>query len=385
MKKFLLLAVIVLFIVVLFLTVTHVMQKSHVEESVNTLAATESRWELQPINLGTISIDKNLTGRVRIEGVVKIGSEVNGRLKSLTVEEGSKVLKGELLAEIDDEKLQATFKLRKASLSSKKALLASVTLRKEEALRNFQRAKKIQPSGIISIAEFERLEFEHSVKEAQVKAIQADVDIAQAALDEISVDLTRTKILSPTDGEITAKHIEIGETVNVRQSSVTLFQVTPDKAVISIYSELPEKYIQYVRENYPVKISSKTLAPAILECFISKKFRHPIVRQEFVFYGVLIKCNNPPDELWAGMTVNVNLEIIGSHNKPLIEHSSFIYEPDSAENVTTPNFGYNKIWVKTEQGELKQRSVIIGLSNKQYSEVLAGDLEVTDYVYTRTK
>ena len=161
MKKFLLLAVIVLFIVVLFLTVTHVMQKSHVEESVNTLAATESRWELQPINLGTISIDKNLTGRVRIEGVVKIGSEVNGRLKSLTVEEGSKVLKGELLAEIDDEKLQATFKLRKASLSSKKALLASVTLRKEEALRNFQRAKKIQPSGIISIAEFERLEFVH--------------------------------------------------------------------------------------------------------------------------------------------------------------------------------------------------------------------------------
>jgi hypothetical protein len=107
------------------------------------------------------------------------------------------------------------------------------------------------------------------------------------------------------------------------------------------------------------------------------------VRQEFVFYGILIKCTNPPVELWAGMTVNVNLEIKSSNDRMLIEPNSFLYELKTKSNISDQKFGYRELWVKTKAGELKKRNVMIGLSNKLHSEILAGDLKETDRVFTK--
>ncbi|MEQ3660545.1 MAG: efflux RND transporter periplasmic adaptor subunit [Glaciecola sp.] len=376
---------IALFILILLITAepTHFFKTRTESNKLDSIRTDDVGWALTPIQVGSVSIEQNLVGRVRIEGIVKVSSEVSGKVKTLSVEEGSKVSKGHVLAEIDDEKLRATYKLRAASLDSKQAQLKGAILRMEEASRNFDRAKQANSKLAITLSELERLKFEFDVKAVQVKAIEADVDIAQAALDEISIDLTKTRIISPTDGEITAKHIELGETVNVRQNSVTLFQVTPDKPVISIYSELSEDFIQYVTENYLVTVSSNLLAPKILKCHITKKFRNPIVRQEFVFYGILIKCTNPPVELWAGMTVNVNLEIKSSNDRMLIEPNSFLYELKTKSNISDQKFGYRELWVKTKAGELKKRNVMIGLSNKLHSEILAGDLKETDRVFTK--
>jgi multidrug efflux pump subunit AcrA (membrane-fusion protein) len=105
MKRVLIITLVILLLTIVLFTITHLVQSS--DTSLDTPIAKENRWKLTPINFGTISINKNLSGRVRIEGIVKISSEISGKLKTLSVEEGSKILKGQLLAEIDDDKLQA--------------------------------------------------------------------------------------------------------------------------------------------------------------------------------------------------------------------------------------------------------------------------------------
>lgn len=329
-----------------------------------------------------IETSKVLRGRVKIEGTVDIGAEVGGPVERIFVSEGNNVAQGDSLLKIDSSRFQATVDLRRAQLESTLANLEASRFRLEEAELRLRRAQELETGIAISQSQLDSLTYNVKVLRAELRAIESDVKIAEAALEEAQVDLGRTVIKAPTSGEVIQKNIEIGETINVRQSSPTLFQITPQNSAVSISSEAPEQHIKYLSVGKPVQVYSQMLPPAGVTCGIGKIYKTPIFRGEFVYYGLLIECDNAPKGLWAGMTVDISVLFQSDQPRSVIPASSLLYiPPESNGAVRKHSVGFRPLWVKDKDGSLQLRSVAVGLSNSECVEIVGGDLQETDRVY----
>lgn len=139
---------------------------------------------------------------------VRVAAERAGRLLSVRVVEGQKVRKGELLAEIDSEELQAALTEAKARVTEAEAQarLAELTLGRRSRLRE------------------EDVASAHEVDEARrdLETARARRDTAQAEGERYQAQLHKSRVLAPIAGTVTTRHADAGETVAVGAPIATL-------------------------------------------------------------------------------------------------------------------------------------------------------------------
>ncbi|UCD58028.1 MAG: efflux RND transporter periplasmic adaptor subunit [Candidatus Hydrogenedentota bacterium] len=154
--------------------------------------------------IGSVSADKQVT----------LGAEVGGRIAEIRVEVGDLVAKGALLARLDDERFRIARDLARAEVEIAEANL-------ENSRRNARRQAELLEDQVAS---------EHIVDQAELKTkIDAgQLKIARAKLDAAERDLSDAGIVSPIDGEITRKHVEVGELI---QPGTPLFDIVNIKRV----------------------------------------------------------------------------------------------------------------------------------------------------------
>jgi len=180
------------------------------------------------------------TGRVEPEARTVVMSRASGVVKQLLVDEGDEVHKGQILAQLDREQLEAQLLQDQGQLASAKARLQGAKAQLEEARarldepevefarRNAARIEKLHESGDVSSTEQDdaalRLaQAEYTLRltraniavlEAGVAQAAADVDAAQASLERAQTSLRETTILSPIDGVVLVRDREVGDGVS---------------------------------------------------------------------------------------------------------------------------------------------------------------------------
>lgn len=139
---------------------------------------------------------------------VRVAAERGGRLLSVRVVEGQKVQKGELLAEIDSEELQAALTEAKARVTEAEAQarLAELTL---------DRRSRLREESVASV---------HEVDEARrdLETARARRDTAQAEAERYQAQLRKSRVLAPIAGTVTTRHADAGETIAVGGPIATL-------------------------------------------------------------------------------------------------------------------------------------------------------------------
>lgn len=156
---------------------------------------------------------------------VFVAPEIEGlRVQSLAVEEGTRVRKGDLLATLTQDTLDAQIAQNDAAQARAQAAIAkshSVVIQSEaklaEARAAFERAKPLKKSGYLADSVYDQREAGAKTAEAQVVADRDALKVAEAELAQVAAQRreldwrrTRTEVRSPVDGLVSRRSARVG-------------------------------------------------------------------------------------------------------------------------------------------------------------------------------
>lgn len=196
-----------------------------------------------------------LPGRLEAYSRAPIYARVSGYLKDWKVDIGAQVKAGQLLAEIDapdldQQLLQARADLANAQASAK---LSAATLKRRQTLLN---------SNFVSLQEIDERTADLSSKEAQVKAMQANVDRLQALAGYKRVE-------APFEGIVTERNTDVGALITGGGGSGPAMFVVSDVKKLRVYVNVPQSYLAAIRVGSQAEISVPEypgrMFPAVVE------------------------------------------------------------------------------------------------------------------------
>ncbi len=203
--------------------------------------------EVETVTTGSIEETIELTGWIRANQLVHVASKVAGRVESLhvltdandlvPVEEGVSVKKGQQLAVIDHDVYLAQLAAAKASVKAR-----------EVELKDAEREKK-RIIGLYEGGSTTEQAKDKAVTVAELAA--ASLSLAEANLDLAQLNLRESTIVSPIDGIVTAKYIDLGNLIRVGERLVTVADMKTIKVVVPV----AETYAPKVAVGMPVRIS----------------------------------------------------------------------------------------------------------------------------------
>jgi HlyD family secretion protein len=173
--------------------------------------ATEVRLE----EIGTRDLVAAVTasGKIEAETKVDVSADITGRITDIGVQEGDLVKKGQFLLQIDPELYLSVVSRLQGQVAQMEASHAQARTNRDQARRQRDRAVEIQRANAELIARetVEQAIQAYDVAEANLKASQAGVDQAKAALAEARSNLAKTRLTAPIDGRVVRLAVEEGE------------------------------------------------------------------------------------------------------------------------------------------------------------------------------
>src|SRR6266536_2226554 len=142
------------------------------------------------------------SGEIRPKKFVNVAADISGRITDLSVKEGDRVRKGQMLARIDATRLEAGKEQSEAALQAARADLARTEADVEAARLAFQRAQKMKTEKLISDQQFDQADAELKMKSAVVESQKRRIRQQEALLASSSEDLRKTVVLAPMDGVV---------------------------------------------------------------------------------------------------------------------------------------------------------------------------------------
>jgi len=239
---------------------------------------------------------------------IKIGSELSGRLKSVNVEEGDAIHRGQILAELENADYRAEVESARANVVAKEATLRKVIngARRQErdeawssvneakavmenAQSEFHRRQQLFSAGVVSKEELDRYGREADVAKAKYEAAvqqhalvddhareedqsfaQADLQLALAQLSEAEARYEKTFIRSPIDGSVLRKHHRSGESVSNSSTVPDPILTIGDRKTLRVRVDVDETDVSKVRQGQRAYVTA--------DAFGKEKFWGHVVR-----------------------------------------------------------------------------------------------------------
>jgi len=318
------------------------------------------------------------TGQINPISTVNIGSQVSGTISEIYVDYNSEVKKDQILAQIDPALFQATVDKNKANLDVAKAQVKvsenNITYYKKE----LERKKKLNASQYSSVKDLDLAEKEYNNAIAQLELQKATVNQAQAQLDAAETELRYTKIISPIDGIVVSKEVEVGQTVAASFQTPTLFYVAEDLGKMQIEASVVESDIARVKTGQKVEFSVDSFPDEIFIGTVTQVRNEAITTSNVVTYEVIIEVDNKDLKLKPGMTANVEI-ITADKNNILVVPNKALRFYITDETGKAPRYKDKGIWL-LKNGQPKRVAVKVGISDDENSEIISDIIKAGDEV-----
>ncbi len=308
------------------------------------------------------------TGEIRPVNTVNVGSQVSGTIDKLFVDFNSKVKKGDLLLTIEPSVLQASVDEAKASLDS---AISQRNFAKSEYLRN----KSLYSEGFISRAEMEQTESAYNQAEASVKRMQSQYDRAVT-------NLGYATIISPVDGTVISRKVDVGQTVAASFQTPDLFEIAEDLTKMQIETAVSEADIGVIKEGQPVTFTVDAYPTETFNGLVRQVRLAPTTTSNVVVYTVVIDVDNSDLRLMPGMTAFVTIIISEKDNVWKAANAAFLVR--SFTNFLTPE-DINGASPASHLALLRQGNVVMipytkGLSTATETEIMSDEIEMGDKI-----
>jgi len=349
--------------------------------------------KLAKVEKGDLAKSVVATGKVTPITKVEIKSKASGIIRKLYVEYGDNVKKGQLLAQLDKDEIQAQVDQSRAALQAADANLTSSEADYERAKvdaegpdvpllkRQYDRAVEMAKDGVVSASALDDADRNYqmalnkqNVAKAQVTVLKAKIAQSQAEmakdkanLAQLEEQLSYTDIVSPIDGIVLSRDVEIGDAVSsilVLGSSATLVMTLGDTSEVYVKGKVDESDIGKVYLGQPARIKVESFKDKTFYGKVTKISPMGVEKDNVTTFEVRVSINNPGGELKAEMTANAEIILEEHKNVLQIPEGSIIYDKDKKASVEIPD-------PRAKDGK-KKIAVNIGISNGAKTELLSG-------------
>ena len=252
-------------------------------------------WRTMPAERGPIAMTVSATGTIEPVTKVAVGSQVSGTIATLGADYNDRVKKGQVIAQLDPSLFRTQAAQSDANLARAQAAYAN-------AKRTRERAKALAERGVLAQVDLD-------AAQASYEQTAAEVRQAQAALSNAQVNLAHTTILSPIDGVVIARSVDIGQTVAASLQAPELFQIAGDLTRMQVETRIDEADIGRVVPGLRATFTVDAFPEATFEGTGRQVRLEPVVEQNVVTYTTVIDVPNPELKLKPGMTANVTIGI----------------------------------------------------------------------------
>ncbi len=349
--------------------------------------------KLQKVEKGDLAKSVVATGKVTPITKVEVKSKASGIVKKLLVDAGDKVRKGQLLAQLDKEEIEAQVEQSRAAVEAAEANVQSTEADYARAKvdaegpdvpllkRAYERAIGMAKEGVVSTSALEDAQKNYelalnkqNVSKAQVTVLKAKMAQAQgqlgqdrANLKQLEEQLSYTDIESPIDGVVLSRDVEMGDAVSsilVLGSSATLVMTLGDTSSVYVKGKVDESDIGKVYLGQPARIKVESFKDKTFNGVVTKISPMGVEKDNVTTFEVRVSINNPGGELKAEMTANAEIILEEHKNVLQIPEGSIIYDKDKKASVEIPD-------TSAKDGK-KKIAVNIGISNGAKTELLSG-------------
>lgn len=357
--------------------------------------------------LGNITQTISATGTLSATNDVEIGSQISGTISKVYVDVNDNVKKGQILAEINPNKLKQTLDGYEAQLNSAKANLESSKVTLQQKKWNYERLEKLykatkgqSPSQL----ELQTAKLDFLQAQADVKIKQASMQQIQTNINAAKIDLQNSIITSPIDGIILTREVSAGQTVAASLNTPTLFTLAENLKDMKLVVNISESDIGKVKVNQKVSFNVDAYPNQTFYAKVNRVNFASTTTDNITSYETNIFVDNEQLLLRPGMSATANIEVASAKNAMLIPIAAIFYQPNiqttqkkksnaslfpappprqkrSINNAKNINGTNATIWILKDNIP-QEISIEIGVSNSKFVQVLSKEITQDTLIIT---
>ncbi len=298
-----------------------------------------------------------------------VGTQVSGRVEEIFVDYNSIIKKGQLLAVIDPSTYKSNVIQQEANLQKLESVF-------KNAERNYNRYKKLYAQELVAKSELDNAELDYLSANAQM--VQG-----RASLDKAKIDLSYTNVVSPVDGIVISKEVELGQTVAASYQTPTLFLVAEDLTKMQIEVNISEADISKIKEGQRVDFNIDAYPTTTFVGKVSQVRNAATTISNVVTYTVVVSVDNDDLKLKPGMTANVSIITAEANNALSVPNQALRFVPpdnakiksgkDGKENQRK-NFKGQGLWRQNKDGSIYITEVKTGITDGNRTEIISNEI-----------
>ena len=273
----------------------------------NSTSAT--RYVTEPVTRGALTVIVTATGSVQPTNKVDVSSELSGTVRKVTVDYNSPVKAGQVLAELDTDKLKATVDSYRAKLVAAKAKVQEAQATVVEKQRDVERKKKLAGTRAIAAQDLDQSQAAYDRAIASLASARADVAIAQADLDLNEINLSKATIRSPISGVVLTRAVDPGQTVASSLQAPVLFSIAEDLKKMEVRVDVDEADVGKVKVGQSATFSVDAYPDRSFPATIRDVRFSSETIQGVVTYKAILDIDNSELLLRPGMTATAEIKV----------------------------------------------------------------------------
>jgi HlyD family secretion protein len=331
-------------------------------------------YTFQPVSKGGLTLVVSATGTLAPRVSVDVGAEVSGRIDDLYVDYNDHVTKGQKLAQINTDQINA-------QLNQQRATLQQLEATQVQAESRFKRFAALMRTKSISQQDYD------AAKGDYLRA-KAGVALGSAQVQQIETSLQKATIYAPIDGVVLDRKVSKGQTVVASFSTPVLFSLASDLKQMELDVDIDEADVGIVHTGQDAHFTVGAYPSTQFDAkLIMVRTNAQTVQNVVTYKGVLI-VNNAKLLLRPGMTATA--EIITGHlpSATLIPNAALRFVPPATETAGMPpapvGTGLGRVWTVTNK-KLKAHDLKLGGTDGHFTQMLQGDVKPGDQVAIDSK
>lgn len=345
------------------------------------------------VQRGDVARSVVATGKIQPITKVEVKSKASGIVEKLYVDINNKVRRGQPLAQLDQQEIQAQVDAQRAQLAAAEANVATYEANIEQDKVNaaapdlsmykatLDRNQQLARDGIVSrqalddanrdylaaLTKRDSAKAQIGVDAAKLKQAKAQVAQSRASLKQLEEQLSYTTIVAPMDGEILSRDVEIGDAVSsilVLGSTATLVMTEGDVNQVYVQGKVDEADIAHVYMNQPARIKVESFRDRVFNGKVTKIAPLGVEKDNVTTFEVRVSIDNPGGELKANMTANAEI-MLG-------EHKGVLMVPENAVSYDSGKNAFVEVPDKNQKDGARKVTVVVGLSNGSQTEIVKG-------------
>jgi HlyD family secretion protein len=277
------------------------------------------RYETAAVQRGDLTVTVTATGTLQPVNQVDVGSELSGIIETVEVDFNDKVQRGQMLARLDTDRLQAQVLESRAVLQSNEAKVKEAKATVLETRLAFERCEKLAERQLCTTGDLD--------------AARAQVAEARATLDGRETELAKAEIRSPIDGLVLLRQIEPGQTVAASLQAPVLFTLAEDLAQMELHVSVDEADVGKIAEDQAAVFTVDAWPERSFPATITQVRFAPLTVEGVVTYETVLAVDNSDLALRPGMTATAVITVEQLQDAVLVPNAALRFTPPESASA----------------------------------------------------